>query len=97
MTSLGTEGLVIVETPDAVFVAPKSESQRVKDVVAELNERSTEAASHQKVYRPWGTFESLIQGIARVKRLTVNRARRCRCSCITTAPNIGWWCAAQRV
>lgn len=74
VTSLGTEGLVIVETPDAVFVAPKSESQRVKDVVAELNERQrSEAASHQKVYRPWGTFESLDSGDRyQVKRLTVN-------------------------
>ncbi|MEM7403877.1 MAG: mannose-1-phosphate guanylyltransferase/mannose-6-phosphate isomerase [Pseudomonadota bacterium] len=74
VTTLGAEGLVVVETPDAVFVAPKSQSQRVRDVVAELNaQQRTEASSHRKVYRPWGTFESLDTGERyQVKRLTVN-------------------------
>jgi mannose-1-phosphate guanylyltransferase / mannose-6-phosphate isomerase len=73
VTSLGIDGLVIVETPDAVFVAPKELSQRVKEVVGELAERKrSEATSHQKVYRPWGVFESLDHGSRyQVKRLTV--------------------------
>jgi mannose-1-phosphate guanylyltransferase / mannose-6-phosphate isomerase len=74
VTSLGVRDLVIVETPDAVFVAPKSESQRVKELVTKLNEQQrSEVSSHQKVYRPWGTFESLDTGARyQVKRLTVN-------------------------
>ena len=73
VTSIGIEGLVVIETPDAVFVAPKKLSQRVKELVEELSKRErTEATSHRKVYRPWGTFESLDQGERhQVKRLTV--------------------------
>ena len=73
VTSIGIEGLVVIETPDAVFVAPKELSQRVKELVGELSKRERpEATSHRKVYRPWGTFESLDQGERyQVKRLTV--------------------------
>ena len=53
VTSIGIEGLVVIETPDAVFVAPKELSQRVKELVGELSKRErTEATSHRKVYRP---------------------------------------------
>jgi mannose-1-phosphate guanylyltransferase/mannose-6-phosphate isomerase len=74
VTSLEADGLVIVETPDAVFVAPKAQSQKVKDLVAELKSSGREeATSHRKVYRPWGTFERLDSGERyQVKRLTVN-------------------------
>jgi mannose-1-phosphate guanylyltransferase / mannose-6-phosphate isomerase len=74
VTSLEADGLVIVETPDAVFVAPKAQSQKVKELVGELKSKGREeATSHRKVYRPWGTFESLDSGERyQVKRLTVN-------------------------
>ena len=74
VTSLGVDGLIIVETPDAVLVTPKENSQQVKEIVAELKAAGRpEATSHHKVYRPWGTFESLDRGERyQVKRLTMN-------------------------
>jgi len=39
VVALGTEGMVIVDTPDAVLVCPRSRVQQVRDVVAMLEER----------------------------------------------------------
>ncbi|RKP59129.1 mannose-1-phosphate guanylyltransferase/mannose-6-phosphate isomerase [Pararobbsia silviterrae] len=57
---VGTEDLVVVETPDAVLVANKSAVQDVKAVVARIrSEAGTEATYHRKVYRPWGYYDSI--------------------------------------
>ncbi len=74
LTTVGVDGLVVVETPDAVFVARKDASPKVKELVARLTEKERpEANSHRRVHRPWGTFESLDQGQRyQVKRLRVN-------------------------
>jgi mannose-1-phosphate guanylyltransferase/mannose-6-phosphate isomerase len=74
VTALGIEDLVIVETPDAVMVSPKQRVQDIKQLVDTLSraERS-EATVHQRVFRPWGAYESLVVGEHfQVKRLTVN-------------------------
>ena len=74
VTALGIEGLVIVETPDAVMVSPKHRVQDIKQLVDTLTraERS-EATVHQRVFRPWGAYESLVMGEHfQVKRLIVN-------------------------
>ncbi|MGA0150661.1 MAG: mannose-1-phosphate guanylyltransferase/mannose-6-phosphate isomerase [Luminiphilus sp.] len=74
VTALGIEDLVIVETPDAVMVSPKQRVQDIKQLVDTLAraERS-EATVHQRVFRPWGAYESLVAGEHfQVKRLTVN-------------------------
>src|SRR5262249_54029724 len=57
---LGTEDLVVVETDDAVLVAPRSRTQEVKEVVEQLDRAaSTQHVSHSRVHRPWGSFESI--------------------------------------
>ncbi|CAM2141883.1 mannose-1-phosphate guanylyltransferase [Pararobbsia alpina] len=57
---VGTDDLVVVETPDAVLVANKSAVQDVKAVVARIrSEAGTEATYHRKVYRPWGYYDSI--------------------------------------
>ena len=74
VTALGIEDLVIVETPDAVMVSPKQRVQDIKQLVDTLSraERS-EATVHQRVFRPWGAYESLVVGEHfQVKRLNVN-------------------------
>jgi len=74
VTALGIEDLVIVETLDAVMVSPKQRVQDIKQLVDTLSraERS-EATVHQRVFRPWGAYESLVVGEHfQVKRLTVN-------------------------
>ncbi len=70
---VGTEDLVIVETPDAVLVAHQSRTQQVKALVAQLENRGRqEHLLHRKVYRPWGWYDSIDEGTRfKVKRILV--------------------------
>ncbi|EHY1013760.1 TPA: mannose-1-phosphate guanylyltransferase/mannose-6-phosphate isomerase [Vibrio vulnificus] len=73
VTTVGVEDLVIVNTKDAVLVAHKDESQKVKEIVSQLkaDERS-EVTFHREVYRPWGKYDSVDNGERfQVKRITV--------------------------
>lgn len=63
VAAVGTSDLLIVDTPDALLVAPKSRAPQVKEIVAKLKrKRRTEADAHRKVYRPWGHFDLLHAG-----------------------------------
>ncbi|CAM9424254.1 unnamed protein product, partial [Discosporangium mesarthrocarpum] len=73
ISAIGVDGLVIVETADAIFVAPRDRAHEVKDVVAELDrsERS-ESDLHARVYRPWGHYEGVAEGDRfQVKQISV--------------------------
>jgi mannose-1-phosphate guanylyltransferase/mannose-6-phosphate isomerase len=71
---LGTRDLMVVDTPDALLVAPKSRAPDVKAIVAKLKSaRRPEADAHRKVHRPWGHFDLLHAGPGFiVKSLVVN-------------------------
>jgi len=71
---IGMDNCVIVETADAVLVADKSRSQDVKEIVNQLkNTQREEIISHQRVYRPWGSYETLEETERfKVKRIIVN-------------------------
>lgn len=73
VVALGTQDLLIIDTPDALLVANRSHAEQVKQVVAELEERdSPQAALHRKVSRPWGWYDSIDQGERfQVKRIGV--------------------------
>jgi mannose-1-phosphate guanylyltransferase/mannose-6-phosphate isomerase len=73
VATVGVEDLVIVNTKDAVLVAHKNESQKVKAIVQQLkDEQRTEATLHREVYRPWGKYDSVDSGERfQVKRITV--------------------------
>jgi len=73
VVGIGLEDLVVVETPDAVLVARRSESQRVREAVEQLKGQGRgEPRNHRRVARPWGTYEDIDQGERfRVKRITV--------------------------
>ncbi|MGB0618205.1 MAG: mannose-1-phosphate guanylyltransferase/mannose-6-phosphate isomerase [Myxococcota bacterium] len=73
ISAIGVRDLVIVETPDAIFVAPRDRAQEVKEVVAELDagDRS-EPDLHARVYRPWGYYEGVADGDRfQVKQISV--------------------------
>jgi len=74
VAAVGIDGLVVVETADAVLVADKSRVQDVKHIVNQLvKTRRNEATLHTRVYRPWGSYESLVSdGRFQVKRIVVN-------------------------
>jgi len=73
VATVGVEDLVIVNTKDAVLVAHKNESQKVKAIVQQLkDEQRSEAKLHREVYRPWGKYDSVDSGDRfQVKRITV--------------------------
>jgi mannose-1-phosphate guanylyltransferase/mannose-6-phosphate isomerase len=50
------ENLVVVETPDAIFVSDIDHSREVKSIVADLQHRGRpETHRHRTVFFPWGT------------------------------------------
>ncbi len=73
IAAVGVEGLVVVDTPDAVLVSPKSRVQDVKAIVKRLEQKGrSEATIHRLVNRPWGSYDSIDMGERfQVKRITV--------------------------
>ena len=70
---VGLADVVVVVTEDAVLAMHRDRAQDVKKVVDRLKaKRRHEAVAHNRVYRPWGFYESLIQGERfQVKRIVV--------------------------
>ena len=60
---VGLENAVVVVTEDAVLARHRDHAQDVKKVVDRLRAAGrAEAVAHNRCYRPWGFYESLIQG-----------------------------------
>jgi mannose-1-phosphate guanylyltransferase len=74
VAAVGVDGLVIVDTPDALLVADKEQVQNVKDIVDQLKSANRdEYIKHREVYRPWGKYDLIGQGEGfQVKQITVN-------------------------
>jgi mannose-1-phosphate guanylyltransferase/mannose-6-phosphate isomerase len=73
VVALGTQDLLIVDTPDALLVAQRDHAEQVKDVVAHLAGQAVpQAATHRRVARPWGWYDSIDLGERfQVKRIGV--------------------------
>jgi mannose-1-phosphate guanylyltransferase/mannose-1-phosphate guanylyltransferase/mannose-6-phosphate isomerase len=73
VAAVGVESYVIIETADAVLVAPRKDVQNVKKIVNKLKKDKREEPNiHKKVYRPWGNYETVdISKRFQVKRITV--------------------------
>jgi mannose-1-phosphate guanylyltransferase/mannose-6-phosphate isomerase len=73
VTAVGLQDHVVVETQDAVFVAPRDHVQQVRALVDQLTSADRcETLNHKKVYRPWGHYEDTdISDRFLVKRITV--------------------------
>jgi mannose-1-phosphate guanylyltransferase/mannose-6-phosphate isomerase len=73
IAAVGMEDHIIVETKDAILVAPKDRVQDVKDLVAQIKKSGrSESSLHREVFRPWGSYDSIDSGERfQVKRLSV--------------------------
>ncbi|MDX2464383.1 MAG: mannose-1-phosphate guanylyltransferase/mannose-6-phosphate isomerase [Porticoccus sp.] len=73
IATVGLDGVVIVESDDAIMVADKGRVQDVKAIVSQLKKQGRpEASLHRKVYRPWGSYDSIDFGERfQVKRIVV--------------------------
>lgn len=74
IAALGISEQVIVETSDAVLIAAKDRVEEVKKIVNRLQAQGRqEYQFHKKVYRPWGSYETIaLEDRFQVKRITVN-------------------------
>ncbi len=75
---VGLEDIITVVEKDAVLVMHRNHAQDVKKIVDRLKEAGrSEALAHNRVYRPWGFYESLISGDRfQVKRIVVHPGAR---------------------
>lgn len=78
VTVTGVDDLIVVVTKDSVMVSHRNRAQDVKKVVERLKEaKRPEATSHNRVYRPWGFYESLThRDRFQVKHITVNPGQK---------------------
>lgn len=74
LTAVGLQDMVVVESSDAVFVAPKERACEVQKIVAQLeSEQRHELIHHPRVNRPWGSYECIDRSDRyQVKRIRVN-------------------------
>lgn len=73
VSAVGLEDCIVIETKDAVLVAPAERAQDVKKIVDELEGAGRDEISlGREVFRPWGSYDSLENADGfQVKRLTV--------------------------
>lgn len=78
VATIGLRDTVVVDTPDATLVCPKSRAQDVKKIVEILKQQQApEHLEHLTVQRPWGSYTVLEEGPGfKVKRVTVNPGGR---------------------
>ncbi len=71
--AVGVEGLIVIDTPDALLIANRERAQDVKHVFAKLKAQGHEAHRlHRTVHRPWGTYTVLEEGPRfKIKRIEV--------------------------
>jgi mannose-1-phosphate guanylyltransferase/mannose-6-phosphate isomerase len=74
ISTIGLEDCLIIETDDAILIAKKGQTQRVREIVDHLKQEGRrEASEHITTYRPWGYYTVLEQGPRyKIKRIVVN-------------------------
>jgi mannose-1-phosphate guanylyltransferase len=70
--------LIIVETPTALLVSKKGESQDIKEIVKLVKQKQPDlVAFGRTVFRPWGKFTNLLESERfKVKSIYVNQDKR---------------------
>ena len=78
VATLGVSNLVIVDTPDALLVADRAKADALKTLVKKISAaKRSEVSLHRRVYRPWGSYDSLDQGPGfQVKRIFVDPGKQ---------------------
>ncbi|MDD7567598.1 MAG: mannose-1-phosphate guanylyltransferase/mannose-6-phosphate isomerase [Helicobacter sp.] len=78
VATIGIENLAIIDSGDCTLVAPLSETQRVKEVVALLKTTHPELTQiHNTAYRPWGTYSVLLESRNyKIKQIVVKPKKR---------------------
>ena len=74
IAAIGIEDTIIIETKDALLISKRDKVEKVKEIVTKIKEKKRkEHVFQRKVYRPWGSFDSLaIDDKYQVKIIEVN-------------------------
>lgn len=74
IAGIDLENLMIIDTPDALLVAKKGESQKVKNIVNKLKQsKRKEAKENVTMYRSWGKYTLLTESKGyRVRKIEMN-------------------------
>lgn len=74
IAGIDLENLMIIDTPDALLVAKKGESQKVKNIVNKLKQnKRKEAKENLTMYRSWGKYTLLTEAEGyRVRKIEMN-------------------------
>ncbi|MEE8329414.1 MAG: mannose-1-phosphate guanylyltransferase/mannose-6-phosphate isomerase [Thermodesulfovibrionia bacterium] len=75
---IGLEDMIVVDTPDATLICPRSRAQEVKKIVDILKGRGAkECITHMTVFRPWGSYTVLETGDRfKIKKIEVKPAAK---------------------
>ena len=78
LVGIDLKNMLVVDTPDALFVAPKGSSQKIRDVVKDLKASGRkEATEAPESARPWGTYKVLAdENRYKIKKLTIDPGKR---------------------
>ncbi len=78
IATIGLEGHLVVETPDALLLVKRGQTQKVSQLVKTLKASGyPEATEHVTTYRPWGSYTVLEEGPRyKIKRIVVNPGER---------------------
>lgn len=78
ITSVGLEGMLVVDTDDAIFLGKRGESQKVGELMEALNNEGTKEHLEKEIYyRPWGYYSILESSVGyKVKKIIVNPGQK---------------------
>lgn len=78
VATIGVNDFAIIETDDAILIAPRNRTQDVKKIVELLRANNDERAEfHTTVHRPWGSYTRLEDGkFYTIKRISVPPQKR---------------------
>lgn len=78
VSTIGLEDCLIIDTDDAVLIAKKGETQKVREIVDKLTQANRkEVSEHVTTYRPWGSYTILEESERyKIKRIVVNPSAR---------------------
>lgn len=78
ITTINLENLLVIDTEDALLVAKKGESQKIKAILEALQEtHKKEINEHRTMQRPWGSYTILEEGERyKIKRILVRPSQK---------------------
>jgi len=78
IATVDIDDLIVVDTPDALLISKKGNSQKIKDIVKELKGRESDLHHiHLTAHRPWGTYTVLEDTLGyKIKRIVVKPGKR---------------------